>query len=196
MRKLISSLTLAATGAALVVAASPADAATSHLAQARADWLRGSKAVAAVEGKYWAEARSELQHYDARYAAERRELTTLISIPLTDTTPAQRATATRTTRELNAFFHTPGLYGVAPAASHLSLARRQWVAANQAPAANMDHHLRLASRQLAAYGKKYAIQRGQLTRLAALPITGLTKAQIAQAHRLVHALNVFFHTHY
>ncbi|GAB2476016.1 hypothetical protein [Jatrophihabitans fulvus] len=196
MRKFITTITLAAAGAGLVVAATPAQAATSHIALARADWIEGSKAVAAVEGKYWAKARGELRHYGARYAAERRDLTTLISIPLTDTIPAQRATATRITRELNAFFHTPGLYGVAPAASHLTLARRQWVAANQAPAANMDHHLRLAARQLAAYGKKYAIQRGQVTRLAALPITGLTKAQLAQAYRLVHALNVFFHTHY
>lgn len=76
---------------------------------ARADWIKSAH-VAAAEQKLWfGAANDELASFGSRYQHERAALTSLESIPLTNTTPEQRAAARRDVRILDKFFGTPGL---------------------------------------------------------------------------------------
>lgn len=180
------------TGAAVV--ATPAQAAVSHRAHARADWITGSRVAAAEENRYWSAARRELAQYGHRYTVQRENLATLIAIPLTDTTQRQRAAATRATRELNSFFHTSGLYGVKPA-GHRAAAKQEWLASFRGAAAEQSRHLDAAIRELSKDGDRYAQQSTRLAELAAIPLTDATAAQQTRAATLVASLNAFFGTH-
>jgi hypothetical protein len=78
-------------------------------ALARADWVKSAHVSAAMANSWLSGARDELANYGSRFAAERADLTSLESIPLTDTTAKQRADARRDVHALDSFFHTPGL---------------------------------------------------------------------------------------
>lgn len=181
------------TGAA--AAAVPAQAATpTHLAQAQADWVRGDRVAAAAESRYWRAARDELGHYGPRYRSQRQALATLVSLPITDTTAGQRATAVRLTRALNAFFDTPGRYGVSPLADPKAVARTQWVTSFRVASAERNRYLDGAIRALSYDVPHYGQQATQLAELAAIPLTDTTPVQRATATSLVRSLNDFFGT--
>ena len=76
---------------------------------ARKYWIKSSKVSAAEQNAWFGAAKDELAAYGSRYKSERAHLTSLESIPLTDTTAKQRAAAHRDVRALNTFFHTPGV---------------------------------------------------------------------------------------
>jgi hypothetical protein len=180
--------------AALAGMAGPAGAATkSHVAMARADWKAGAQVAAAQENTEWIAARDQLAAYGGRYVHEQADLDALISIPLTDTTAAQRATAARVTRELNGFFRTPGLYAVAPGNAK-AIARADWIKSAQVSAAEENDWFGAAIDELDSYGKRFATQRAELASLEAIPLTDTTAKQRATARRDVRALNAFFHT--
>jgi hypothetical protein len=76
---------------------------------ARADWIKSAHVAAARQNIWLGGANDELAAYGKKYHAERADLTSLESIPLTSTTAKQRAAAHRDRHNLNKFFHTPGL---------------------------------------------------------------------------------------
>jgi hypothetical protein len=159
-------------------------------ASARADWKRGAQVSAAEQGRYWLAARKALP---TRFAHERGDLAALASIPLTNTTAKQRATATRATRELNGFFRTPDLYGVA-AGKPIKFARADWIKSAHVIAARQNIWLGGANDELAAYGNRYQAERADLTSLESIPETSTTAKQRAIAERDRRALDKFFHT--
>jgi hypothetical protein len=179
-------LATATFGLAGVATAAPA----SHLSAARADWKHGAQVAAADQGRTWLAARGELA---SRYSHERHDLAALAKIPLTSTTAKERATALRDTRELNGFFHTPGLYDV-PAGKPRKIARADWIKSTRVAAAKQNVWLAGANDELAAFGKRYRAARTDLSSLESLPLTGLTAKQRATAHRDVRALDKFFGT--
>jgi hypothetical protein len=183
---LAAALTTATFGLAGTAVAAPAG----HHATARADWKRGATVAAANQSRYWLAARHQLP---TRFAHERQDLASLVSIPLTSTTAKQRATAARDTRELNGFFRTPGLYGVA-AGKPSKFARADWIKSFRVAAARQNFWLGGADDELAAYGKRYRDQRAELSSLESIPLTSTTAKQRATAHRDVRALDKFFHT--
>lgn len=189
----VTAITGALVSSLIAVAGPAGAAAVSHGTAARADWKNGSKAVAAQENKYLIASRHQLAAYGKRYAHESADLTALINIPLTGTTKAQRATAVRVTRELNGFFHTPGLYGVKPG-NPKSIAKADWVKSAHVSAATKHTWLGAANDELDSYGKHYAAQRADLASLESIPLTNTTAKQRAAAHRDVRALDTFFHT--
>jgi hypothetical protein len=81
-----------------------------HFAYAQADWIRGARAIAAEQGKYWSRAKADLHKDGDEYSTEVKELRQLIALPDANETPAQQHRARHDVRELNAFFSTPGLY--------------------------------------------------------------------------------------
>ncbi len=164
----------------------------SHRALARQDWKAGA-AVAATEADSWTAARGQLAHYGDRYLHEQDDLTALINIPLTDTTPKQQARAARATRELNGFFRTPGLYGV-KAGKTTKFARADWIKSSKVNAAEGNFWHAAAVDELDSYGKRYAAERAELTSLEAVPLTNTTAKQRATARRDVRALDGFFDT--
>jgi hypothetical protein len=175
------------------LAGSAGAAPTTHATTARTDWTKGAHVDAAVQSRYWSASRHQLATYGARYAHERGDLAALVSIPLTDTTAAQRATAARVTRELNGFFHTAGLYGV-PAGNPKKIARADWIKSAHVSAARQNDWLGSAKDELDAYGKRYRNERADLSSLESIPLTSTTPKQQATAHRDRRALNRFFHT--
>ncbi len=182
--------------AALVGTAGPAGAAThatSKLTKAGIDWKNGAKVVAAKENLYWLAAGHQLAAYGTRYAHERADVTVLVKTPLTSTTKSQRITAKRATRELNGFFHTPGLYDVA-AGNAKSYAKADWIRSGNTIAANQNAWFAATVDELDSYGKKYASQRADLASLESIPLTNATKKQRAAAHRDIVALDAFFNT--
>jgi hypothetical protein len=78
-------------------------------AYARADWIASAHVAAAVRNVQLGSALDEMYAFGKRYSAVREDLRSLESIPLTDTTAKQRATARRDAVTLDNFFHTPGL---------------------------------------------------------------------------------------
>jgi hypothetical protein len=179
----LATATLGLAGAAV---AAPA----SHYSTARKDWQRGAQAVAAEQSRHWVAARHQLPRRDVH---ERHDLRTLASIPLTGTTAKQRATAVRVTRELNGFFHTPGLYGVA-AGKPVKIARADWIKSAHVAAAREGFWLGAADDELASHGKRYHAERVDLTSLESIPLTSTTAKQRATARRDRRALDKFFHT--
>ena len=183
---------LLAGGSALLAA--PAGAAMAgHVASARADWKSGAKVAAADQDKYWDAARKQLAAHGARYTHEEADLTTLASIPETGTTAAQRRTAKRVTRELNGFFHTPGLYGV-PAGNARRIAKADWIKSSKVAAAIQNEWFGSAKDELDSFGARYAAEIKDLTSLESIPLTSTTAKQRATARHDVKALDRFFHT--
>jgi hypothetical protein len=176
--------------ATLGLAGAAAAAPVSHYSTARGDWKRGAQVDAAEQSRYWAAARHQLPRRDVH---ERHDLHTLASIPLTDTTAKQRATAVRVTRELNGFFRTPGLYGVA-AGKPAKIARADWIKSAHVAAAREKSWLGAADDELASYGKRYHAERGDLASLESIPLTSTTAKQRATARRDYRALDQFFRT--
>jgi hypothetical protein len=78
---------------------------------ARADWIKSAHAAAARQNFWLGGADDELAAYGKKYHAERAELNSLESIPLTSTTAKQRATAHHDRHALDKFFHTTNLGG-------------------------------------------------------------------------------------
>jgi hypothetical protein len=76
---------------------------------ARADWIKSAEVAAARQNDWLGGANDELAAYGKEYHAERADLASLESIPLTSTTAKQQAAAHRDRHNLNKFFHTPGL---------------------------------------------------------------------------------------
>jgi hypothetical protein len=179
-------LATATLGLAGVASATPG----SHLTTARADWKHGAHVVAADQSRLWLAARGQLA---TRYSHERHDLAVLAGIPLTSTTAKERATAVRVTRELNGFFHTPNLYGVA-AGKPRKIARADWINSARVSAARENFWLGAANDELAAFGKRYHDERADLTSLESIPLTNTTAKQRAAAHRDVRALDKFFGT--
>lgn len=73
----------------------------------RTFWVNGAAVSAAEQNGYLAGAVDELDAYGTRYQSERAEIGSLESIPLTDATVSQRATAYHDVQALDTFFHTP-----------------------------------------------------------------------------------------
>lgn len=177
--------------AAIIGLGSAAGAApASHYATARADWKTGARVAAAEQGRFWAAARHQL---GTGYAHERFDLATLAAIPLTSTTAAQRATAKRVTRELNGFFQTPGLYGVAPG-KPWQIARADWIKSAHVAAAEQNIWLGGANDELASFGQRFHQARSALTSLESIPLTSTTPKQRATARQDVRILDKFFGT--
>jgi hypothetical protein len=192
----ITALATAAVATAVAAATlglgNAASAATaSHYATARADWKHGATVAAADEGRFWKAARRQLG--GARFTHERFDLATLAAIPLTGTTPKQRATAKRVTRELNGFFRTPGLYGVS-AGQPRKIARADWIKSAHVAAAEQKLWFGAANDELASFGSRYHHERAALTSLESIPLTGTTAQQRATARRDVRVLDKFFGT--
>jgi hypothetical protein len=186
-----SAVLVAATAAATLGLAGAASAApASHYTTARADWKHGARADAAEQSRFWLAASKVLPTRDVH---ERDDLATLAKIPLTSTTADQRATAHRVTRELNGFFRTPGLYGIA-AGHPKKIARADWIKSTKVAAARQNRWLGAANDELASYGTRYAKARTALRSLESIPLTSTTAKQRATAHRDVRALDAFFHT--
>jgi hypothetical protein len=179
--------------ASLVAMAGSADAATSHLARAGADWKAGARVVSARENAEWIGTRNHLAVYKARYVHERVDLNLLINTPLTNTTKSQRVTAARATRELNGFFHTPGLYDVA-AGNAKTYAQGDWIKSARVSAADRNTWLASAVDELDSYGKRFATQRAELATLESIPLTNATAKQRAVARKDIAALDKFFNT--
>jgi hypothetical protein len=76
---------------------------------ARADWIKSFKVSAARANVWLGGANDELAGYGKRYHAERAELTSLKSLPLTSLTAKQMKTAHHDVHALDRFFHTSGL---------------------------------------------------------------------------------------
>ena len=165
----------------------------SHTAVARRDWTSGAHAAVAEQARYWTAARHQLASYGKRDTHERSDLTKLLAIPPTDTTATQRAMARRATRELNGFFRTPGLYGVA-SGHPKSHARTDWITSAHVAAAERGSWLAAAVDELDAHRKKFASERADLQSLQSIPLTDTTAAQRAAARRDARALDTFFHT--
>ena len=180
----------------LIVTAAPAGAATPaslRFTAAQTSWKTGATTDAAEQGRYWSAARRELALSGTATAHERADLTSLIGVPETDTTAAQRATATRVVRELDGFFRTPGLYGVAAGNPRL-IARADWIKSGQVAAATSNDWLGAAVDELSAYGTRYVFVRAELVSLEAIPLTSTTAKQRATASRDVRGLDTFFQT--
>ena len=183
-------ITAAVAAATFGLAGAASAAPLSHQSTARAAWKHGATVDAAEQSRYWLAASKELPTSDVH---EREDLKTLVSIPLTGTTASQRATAQRVVRELNGFFQTPGLYGVA-AGRPVKIARADWIKSNKVAAAKQSFWLAGAQDELASYGTRYGKARVALRSLGSIPLTSTTAAQRATAHRDVKALDAFFKT--
>ena len=72
-------------------------------------------------------------------------------------------------------------------------AQKYWIAGSKAIAVDTNSYLTKAEHWLKV-GKAYPTQVAQLAQLIALPITGLTPAQIKTARADIRALNGFFGT--
>ena len=72
-------------------------------------------------------------------------------------------------------------------------AQQNWIAGSKVISANANLYLSRAEHWLRV-ARAYPTQVAQLAQLIALPITGLTPAQIATARRDTRALNTFFGT--
>jgi len=86
---------------------------------AKQQWELGAKSDAAGQAGYWLRAASDLDAVSSPgvpgptgYAPAVQELKGLSTVPETDASAAQQATAQADTLALNSFFDTDGLYGV------------------------------------------------------------------------------------
>jgi hypothetical protein len=80
-----------------------------HYGPAQLAWIRGSKAIAAEQGRYFRAAARQL-HKSGDYPTQVRELKQLASFPDTGLTRKQRREARADVKDLDHFFGTPGLY--------------------------------------------------------------------------------------
>lgn len=183
----------AATTGAGASANSVTSAATkTHVQKALAHWKAGSAGTNAQMPDEFAAARKELAAAKGdRFWHEQDDLTALLKIPGTQTTAQQRATVKRVTRELNGFFHTPGLYSIKPG-NPQKIARADWIKSHQVVSARANVWLAATIDELDSYKGRYAKQRTQLTELLAIPLTSTTAKQRAIARRNTRALNHFF----
>lgn len=78
-------------------------------AGAQVYWIRGSKAISAVQAYYWTHARAFLAESHS-YPTQMTWLSQLIHLPAANQTPAQNAQWHTAVNGLNRFFDTPGLY--------------------------------------------------------------------------------------
>lgn len=195
-----------ALAASLIGLAGPASAATTgatatsttsaatktHVQKALAHWKAGSAGTNAQMPEEFRAARKELAAAKGdRFWHEQDDLTALLKIPGTQTTAKQRATVKRVTRELNGFFHTPGLYSIKPGNAK-KIARADWIKSHQVASAGANVWIAATIDELDSYKGRYAKQRAQLTELLAIPLTDTTAKQQAIARRNTRALNHFF----
>jgi hypothetical protein len=110
--------TTATATATATVTATPKAASRPAYDAAKSQWKQGATAISADQGKYWTKAASQLTAGASTdggdtsgYLAAAAALTELTSLPDAMQTPAQNATYHADIDALNAFFHTPGLYG-------------------------------------------------------------------------------------
>ncbi len=163
-----------------------------HVQKALAHWKAGAAGTNAQMPDEFRAARKELAAAKGdRFWHEQDDLTALLKIPGTQTTAKQRATVQRVTRELNGFFHTPGLYSIKPG-NPKKIARADWIKSHQVVSARANVWIAATIDELDAYKGRYAKQRTQLTELLAIPLTDTTAKQRAIAHRNTRALNRFF----
>lgn len=80
-----------------------------HYGPAQLAWIRGSKAVAAKQGRYFRAAARQLNK-SGNYRTQVKQLRQLASLPDTGLSRKQRREARRDVRQLDEFFGTPGLY--------------------------------------------------------------------------------------
>jgi hypothetical protein len=80
-----------------------------HFAKAQQQWIAGSRANSATEGRYWARAARQLKARGG-YPTQVGMLRQLIALPDADQSPAQNATYRHDVAALDAFFGTPRLY--------------------------------------------------------------------------------------
>ncbi|GLY16352.1 hypothetical protein Kisp01_33670 [Kineosporia sp. NBRC 101677] len=164
----------------------------SHFQQARAYWKAGAEGPNATRYDAFNAARKELAAAKGdRYWHEEDNLVALTKIPGTQVTPKQRAAVVRLTRELNGFFHTPGLYSIKPG-NPLKIARADWIKSQQVASAEQKVWIAGAIDELHSYKKRYAKQRNLLSELLEIPNTGTTAEERAIARRNSRALNDFF----
>jgi len=90
---------------------------TAGFSAAQAEWKKGADADSASQGSYWAKAAADLKAGEATDAGDTSfyphaitTLKSLIAIPNTMVTPAQRAEGQADVKTLDGFFQTPGLY--------------------------------------------------------------------------------------
>jgi len=172
---------------------SPTSAATkTHVQKALAHWKAGAAGTNAQMPDEFRAARKELAAAKGdRFWHEQDDLTALAKIPGTQTTARQRATVKRVTRELNGFFHPPGLYSIKPG-NPRKIARADWIKSHKVVSARANVWIAATIDELDAYQGRYAKQRNQLTELLAIPLTSTTAQQRAIARRNTRALNHFF----
>lgn len=80
-----------------------------HFGPAQLAWIRGSKAIAAEQGRYFRAAARRLRT-SGNYPTQVKELRQLASLPDTGLTRKQRREARADVKDLDTFFGTPGLY--------------------------------------------------------------------------------------
>lgn len=173
-------------------AATSSAAKQSHFQKAREHWKAGAAGPNATRFDAFIAARTELDAAKGdRYWHEQDNLTALSEIPGTQTTAKQRATVVRATRELNGFFHTPGLYSIKQG-NPLKIARADWIKSHEVASAESNVWIAATIDELHSYKKRYATQRAQLSELLEIPLTDTTAEQRAIARRNTRALNDFF----
>jgi hypothetical protein len=156
--------------------------------------VSASKAPLASIDQYFLAAANDLQPWttgNPAYTKAVSELKYLASVPDSNATPTQTATANTDTNNLNTFFGIP-----APGNAY-DAARNQWLASSKAPLASIGQYFLAAAKDLepwTAGNPAYTKAVSELKYLASVPDSNATPTQTANANAYTNNLNAFFQT--